>query len=128
MSCPPETLVMASIDISVRQRLNKSSNIEDRNVSSIVFGRLQKNITFADINDTIVRHIIKLRKLISDLITHPVNWIVDPFKCEISIATIPEEPSGLPEAILVLRSKTEARIQICRLFDVKSCKGFLNCM
>nr|CAI5851356.1 unnamed protein product [Callosobruchus analis] len=45
----------------------------------------------------------------SDLDTHTVSWIVDPFKC--GIAMIPEEPSGLAEAILELRSNTEARIQ-----------------
>ncbi|XP_035212851.1 protein ZBED8-like [Stegodyphus dumicola] len=72
-----------------------------------------ENITFADIKDTIVRHLIKLRKRFSDyfpdLDTRTVSWIVDPFKCE--IAMIPEEPSGLAEAILELRSNTEARIQ-----------------
>lgn len=69
-----------------------------------------ENITFADIKDTIVRH---LRKRFSDyfpdLDTRTVSWIVDPFKCE--IAMIPEEPSGLAESILELRSNTEARIQ-----------------
>ena len=72
-----------------------------------------ENITFADIKDTIVRHLIKLRKRFSDyfpdLDTRTVSWIVDPFKCE--IAMIPEEPSGLAEAILELRSNTEARIE-----------------
>ncbi|XP_035214636.1 protein ZBED8-like [Stegodyphus dumicola] len=72
-----------------------------------------ENITFADIKDTIVRHLIKLRKRFSDyfpdLDTRTVSWIVDPFKCE--IAMIPKEPSDLAEAILELRSNTEARIQ-----------------
>ncbi|KAK9717243.1 hypothetical protein QE152_g24266 [Popillia japonica] len=44
-----------------------------------------------------------------DLDTRTVSWIVDPFKCE--IAMIPEEPLGLAEAILELRSNTETRIQ-----------------
>ncbi|XP_035226238.1 protein ZBED8-like [Stegodyphus dumicola] len=73
-----------------------------------------ENITFADIKDTIVRHLIKLRKQFSDyfpdLDTRTVRWTVDPFKCE--IALIPEEPSGLAEAILELRSNIEARIQL----------------
>ena len=60
-----------------------------------------ENITFADIKDTIVRHLIKLRKRFSDyfpdLDTRTVSWIVDPFKCE--IAMIQEEPSALAEAI-----------------------------
>jgi len=51
-----------------------------------------ENITFADIKDTIVRHLIKLRKRFSiyfpDLDTRTVSWIVDPFNCE--IAMIPE--------------------------------------
>ena len=45
----------------------------------------------------------------SDCDVHTVNWVVDPFKCE--IANIPEEPPGLPEAI-ELRPNTKARIQI----------------
>uniref|UniRef100_A0A8C4SQ16 DUF4371 domain-containing protein n=1 Tax=Erpetoichthys calabaricus TaxID=27687 RepID=A0A8C4SQ16_ERPCA len=38
-----------------------------------------------------------------------ISWVVDPFKCE--IAEIPEEPQGLTEAILELRSNNEARIE-----------------
>ncbi|XP_072392116.1 protein FAM200C-like [Diabrotica undecimpunctata] len=76
-----------------------------------------ENITYGDIKDTIVIHIIKLRKRFSDyfpdLDTRTVTWIVDPFKCE--IAMIPEEPSVLAEAILELQSSTEALIQ----FDTK---------
>ena len=53
-----------------------------------------ENITFADINDTIVRRLIKLRLLSR-------SWIVDPFKCEIPM--IPEGPSGFAEAIHELR-------------------------
>ena len=44
-----------------------------------------------------------------DLDTRTVRWIVDSLKCE--IATVPKELSGFPEAILELRSNTEARIQ-----------------
>ena len=40
---------------------------------------------------------------------HTFNWVVDPFKCEMD--NIREEPPGLAEAILELRSNTEARIQ-----------------
>ena len=68
-----------------------------------------EKISFADNKDTIVRHLIKLRKRFSnyfpDLVTRIVSWIVDLFKCE--IAMIP----GLAEAILELRSNTEAHIQ-----------------
>lgn len=59
------------------------------------------------------QHLIKLRKRFLDYYpdfdTRTASWIVDPFKCE--IAMIPEEPSGLAEAILEIRSNTEARIQ-----------------
>ena len=41
---------------------------------------------------------------------HTFNWVVDSFKCEID--NIPEEPPGLAEVILELRSNTEARIQL----------------
>jgi hypothetical protein len=53
-----------------------------------------ENITFADITDTIVRHLI-FSDYFPDLDTRTVSWIVDPFKCE--IAMIPEEPSGLAD-------------------------------
>ncbi|KAK9892477.1 hypothetical protein WA026_020468 [Henosepilachna vigintioctopunctata] len=60
------------------------------------------------------KNLIKLNlkavfRLLPDLHMRSVSWIVDPLKCEIAI--IPEEPSGLAEAILELRSNTEARIQ-----------------
>ncbi|CAG9838974.1 unnamed protein product [Diabrotica balteata] len=85
-----------------------SQKVEQNKIAS--FSRLAlfledcENITFADIKDTIVRHLIKLRKRFSDyfpdLDIRTVSWIVDPFKCEINM--IPEEPSGLAEAILEL--------------------------
>ena len=72
-----------------------------------------ENITFDDIKDTIIKHLTKLRERFSDyfpdLDIHTFNWVVDPFKCE--IGNIPEEPTGLAEAILELQSNTEARIQ-----------------
>ena len=74
---------------------------------SFVFGRLWKYY-FWDIT-----HLTKHRESFSDyfpdLDIHTFNWVVDPFKCE--IGNIPEEPPGLAEAILELRSNTEASIQ-----------------
>lgn len=62
-----------------------------------------ENIAFDDIKDTVIRHLTKLRERFSDyfpdLDIHTVSWVVDPFKCKIA------------EAILELRSNTEARIQ-----------------
>jgi hypothetical protein len=72
-----------------------------------------ENITFDDIKDTVIRHLIKLRERFSDyfpdLDIHTVNWVVNPFKCE--IANIPEEPPDLAEAILEFLPNTEPRIQ-----------------
>ena len=72
-----------------------------------------ENITFDDIKDTVIRHLTKLKKRFDDyfpdLDSHNVSWVVDPFKCE--IADVPEEPQGLAEALLELRSNNEARIE-----------------
>ena len=73
-----------------------------------------ENITLDDIKDTVIKHLTKLRESFSDYFTdldiHTSNWVVDPFKCE--NGNIPEEPPGLAETILELRSNTEARIQL----------------
>ena len=63
---------------------------------------------------SIVRNFIELRKrfshYFSDLDTRTVSWIVDPFKCEITM--IPEEPSGLVKAIIELRSNADCTYSI----------------
>jgi len=63
-----------------------------------------ENITFADVKDIIVRHLIKLRKQFSDyfpdLDTCTISWTVVPFKCEIAMTL--EEPSVLAEVIFEL--------------------------
>ena len=65
-----------------------------------------------------MKHLTKLREGIADcfpdLDIHTLNWVLDPFKCE--IANIPEEPPGWAETILELGSNTEARMQ----FESKS--------
>ncbi|XP_072381091.1 zinc finger MYM-type protein 6-like [Diabrotica undecimpunctata] len=87
-----------------------------------------KNITFVDIKDTIVRHLIKLRKRFSDyfpdLDTLTLSCIADPFTCE--IAMIPEEPSGLAEAILELRSNIqfESKPNLLSFWMSKAAKAF----
>jgi hypothetical protein len=68
-----------------------------------------ENITFDDIEDTVIIHLTKLRERFSayfpnlDILT--VSWVVDPFKYE--IANIPEKRPDLADAILELRSNTE---------------------
>ncbi|XP_072377709.1 protein FAM200C-like [Diabrotica undecimpunctata] len=87
-----------------------------------------ENITFVDIKDTIVRHLIKLRKRFSDyfpdLDTLTLSCIADPFTCE--IAMIPEEPSGLAEAILELRSNIqfESKPTLLSFWMSKAAKAF----
>ncbi|XP_072380368.1 protein FAM200C-like [Diabrotica undecimpunctata] len=87
-----------------------------------------ENITFADIKDTIVRHLIKLRKRFSDyfpdLDTLTLSCIADPFTCE--IAMIPEEPSGLAETILELRSNIqfESKPNLLSFWMSKAAKAF----
>jgi hypothetical protein len=93
-----------------------------------------ENITFDDIKDTVIRHLTKLKERFSyyfpDLDSHTFSLVVVPLKCE--IADVPEEPQGLAEALLELRSNNEARIEFKSkadviFLDVKSCKGFQNC-
>ena len=76
-----------------------------------------QNIKFSDIKDVIVNYLIKLKKRFSDYFpdidSNTISWIVNPFECE--IAKIPEEPSGLAEEILELRTNTEAKLK----FEIK---------
>ncbi|XP_026476289.1 protein ZBED8-like [Ctenocephalides felis] len=91
-----------------------------------------ENITLVDIKDTIVRHLIKLRErfldYFPDLDTRSVSLVIDPFKCDISM--IPEQPAGLAESILELRSNTEAHIKFDNKQNLscfwmsKAAKGF----
>ncbi|CAI9723127.1 Hypothetical predicted protein [Octopus vulgaris] len=77
-------------------------------------------------NDTVMKHLIKLRKRFSyyfrDLESLTDSWFVDPLKCE--IADVPEEHQGLTETLLEHRSNHELRI----VFKIKAkrCKGFQN--
>ncbi|KAK2728090.1 hypothetical protein QYM36_008536 [Artemia franciscana] len=67
-----------------------------------------------------------------DLDAQTVKWIVDPFKCE--IAMIPEELSGLVEAIFEFRSNIKARIQfeskpnLSSFWMSKAAKAFIKCI
>jgi hypothetical protein len=72
-----------------------------------------EDLSFGDIKDPVIGHLTKLRKRFSDyfpdLDSHTASWVVNPFNCEIS--DVPEEPEGLAQAFLELRSNNEICIE-----------------
>jgi hypothetical protein len=72
-----------------------------------------EDLPFGDIADLVIANLTKLRKPFSDyfpdLDSHTVSWVVNPLNCE--TADVPEDPEGLSEALLELRSNNEARIE-----------------
>ncbi|XP_042241175.1 protein ZBED8-like, partial [Homarus americanus] len=50
--------------------------------------------------------------------SHTVSWVVNPFNCK--LVDVPEEPEGLAEALLELRSNSEARMEFQNKADLSS--------
>ena len=78
------------------------------------------NITFDDIKDIVIRHLIKLKERFTIYFpvidSHKFSWVVDPFRCDIE--DVPDEPQGLAEAHLELQSNDEACIEFANKADL----------
>lgn len=72
--------------------------------------------------ESVTRHLTTLKQQFSDyfpeLDSHTVSWVVNPFNCE--FVDVPEEPEGLAEALLELRSNSEARMEFQNKADLSS--------
>ncbi|XP_068245162.1 protein FAM200C-like [Palaemon carinicauda] len=76
----------------------------------------------SDIKESVTRHLTKLRNRFCDyfpeLDSHTVSWVVNPFKSE--LANLPEQPEGLAEELIELRSSNETKIEFESKDDLSS--------
>lgn len=72
-----------------------------------------QDCSLSDIKESVTRHLTKLRNRFCDyfpeLDSHTVSWVVNPFKSE--LADLPEQPEGLAEELIELRSNNETKME-----------------
>ena len=82
-----------------------------------VFLENSEDCSLSDMKESVTRHLTELKDRFCDyfpkLDSHTVSWVVNPFKCK--LAGLPEEPEGLGEELIELRSNSETSIE----FDTK---------
>lgn len=85
-------------------------------------GYLEENdgILFEHVKETVIGHLNKLHERISDYFPAVDNsfyeWILNPFLCQ----NLPDEPAGLAETILDIRSSTQLKLSFENASSVSS--------